>query len=183
MEAGLNASSRHSEPTCASSVKRKGKGPAWARRPRLAPQAAGGLGEWTLVMGGGGQTKASGAEGAKSSGAPPQRYVGGALRRRFTALIRQSLLVEQQRLHAAVFEFWYLVGDDLRQHLGELHAERLVHEGVEADLEKTLHHLEEAGRSGVRGQGSGVIRTATTGGPGLKTLLHQRNLFYVYVKK
>lgn len=53
--------------------------------------------------------------------------------------------MEQQRLDAPVFEFWYLVGDDLGQHLREFHAEGFIHKGVEADLEKALHHLGERG--------------------------------------
>lgn len=57
--------------------------------------------------------------------------------------LRQSLLMEQQSLHAPVFEFWYLVGDDLCQHLREFHAEGFIHKGVETDLEKTLNHLQE----------------------------------------
>ena len=51
--------------------------------------------------------------------------------------------MEQQSLHAPVFEFWYLVGDDLCQHLREFHAEGFIHKGVETDLEKTLNHLQE----------------------------------------
>lgn len=50
--------------------------------------------------------------------------------------------MKQQRFDAPVFEFWYLVGDDLRQHLWEFHAEGLIHKGVETDLQETLHHLE-----------------------------------------
>lgn len=49
--------------------------------------------------------------------------------------------MKQQRLDATVFEFWYLVGDDLRQHLREFHTEGFIHKGVETDLEKTLDHL------------------------------------------
>ena len=51
--------------------------------------------------------------------------------------------MKQKRLDAPVFEFWYLVGDDLRQHLREFHAEGFIHKGVEADLEEALDHLEE----------------------------------------
>lgn len=51
--------------------------------------------------------------------------------------------MKQQRLDTPVFEFWYLVGDDLRQHLRELHTEGFIHKGVETDLEKTLDHLQE----------------------------------------
>lgn len=51
--------------------------------------------------------------------------------------------MKQQRLDTSVFEFWYLVGDDLRQHLRELHTEGFIHKGVETDLEKTLDHLQE----------------------------------------
>ncbi len=51
--------------------------------------------------------------------------------------------MKQQRLDAPVFEFWYLVGDDLGQHLGEFHTEGFIHKGVETDLEKTLDHLED----------------------------------------
>lgn len=54
--------------------------------------------------------------------------------------------MKQQRLDAPIFEFWYLVGDDLRQHLREFHAEGFIHKGVETDLEKTLNHLEETSR-------------------------------------
>lgn len=57
--------------------------------------------------------------------------------------LRQSFLVEKQRFDASVFEFWYLVGDDLRQHLREFHAEGLIHKGVETELEESLDHLEE----------------------------------------
>lgn len=56
--------------------------------------------------------------------------------------------MEQQRLDAPVFEFWYLVGDDLGQHLREFHAEGFIHKGVEADLEKALHHLGQGQREG-----------------------------------
>lgn len=38
-------------------------------------------------------------------------------RAQFKALLhslRQSFLMKQQRLDAPIFEFWYLVGDDLR---------------------------------------------------------------------
>lgn len=54
--------------------------------------------------------------------------------------------MKQQRLDTPVFEFWYLVGDDLRQHLRELHTEGFIHKGVETDLEKTLDHLQEGRR-------------------------------------
>lgn len=57
--------------------------------------------------------------------------------------LRQSLLMKQQRLDAPVFEFWYLVADDLRQHLREFHTEGFIHKGVETDLQKTLDHLRE----------------------------------------
>lgn len=50
--------------------------------------------------------------------------------------------MEIQRLDASVLEFWYLVGDDLHQHLREFHAEGFIHKGVEAELEQTIHHLE-----------------------------------------
>lgn len=49
--------------------------------------------------------------------------------------------MKEELLDAAVFDFWYLVGDDLRQHLGELHTQRLVHECVEANVEEILYHL------------------------------------------
>lgn len=42
--------------------------------------------------------------------------------------------MKKQRLDAPIFEFWYLVGDDLRQHLWEFHTEGFIHKGVEADL-------------------------------------------------
>lgn len=57
--------------------------------------------------------------------------------------LRQSLLVEKQRFDASVLKFWYLVGDDLRQHIGEFHAEGFIHKGVETELDETLDHLEE----------------------------------------
>lgn len=57
--------------------------------------------------------------------------------------LRQSLLVEKQRFDASLLEFWYLVGDDLHQHLREFHAEGFIHKGVEAELEEPLNHLEE----------------------------------------
>lgn len=50
--------------------------------------------------------------------------------------------MKQQRLDAPIFEFWYLVTDDLCQHLREFHTEGFIHKGVETDLEKTLDHLE-----------------------------------------
>lgn len=56
--------------------------------------------------------------------------------------------MKQQRLDAPVFEFWYLVGDDLCQHLREFHTESFIHKGVEADLEKTLDHLEDISGGG-----------------------------------
>ena len=49
--------------------------------------------------------------------------------------------MKEQGLDGTVFDFWYLVGDDLGQHLRELHAQRLVDKGVEADLQQTFHHL------------------------------------------
>lgn len=58
--------------------------------------------------------------------------------------------MKQQRLDAPVFEFWYLVGDDLCQHLREFHTEGFIHKGVETDLEKTVDHLEETSRGGQR---------------------------------
>lgn len=74
---------------------------------------------------------------------PHERFV---VRAGFKALLhslRQSFLMKQQRLDAPIFKFWYLVGDDLCQHLREFHTEGFIHKGVETDLEKTLHHLEE----------------------------------------
>lgn len=49
--------------------------------------------------------------------------------------------MKKQRLDAPIFEFWYLVGDDLRQHLWEFHTQGFIHKGVEADLQETLDHL------------------------------------------
>lgn len=72
---------------------------------------------------------------------PRQRYTGRAGFKALLHSLRQSFLMKQQRLDAPVFEFWYLVGDDLRQHLREFHTEGFIHKGVEADLEKTLDHL------------------------------------------
>lgn len=54
--------------------------------------------------------------------------------------------MKQKRLDAPVLEFWYLVGDDLRQHLWEFHAQGFIHKGVETDLEKALYHLQETCR-------------------------------------
>lgn len=51
--------------------------------------------------------------------------------------------MKQQRLDAPVLEFWYLIGDYLRQHLWEFHTEGFIHKGVETDLEKAFDHLEE----------------------------------------
>lgn len=51
--------------------------------------------------------------------------------------------MEKQRFDASLFEFWYLVCDDLHQHLREFYAEGFIHKGVETELEKTLYHLEE----------------------------------------
>lgn len=51
--------------------------------------------------------------------------------------------MKQQSFHSAVFEFWYLAGDDLRQHVGEFHTEGFIHKRVEADLQETLNHLED----------------------------------------
>ena len=56
--------------------------------------------------------------------------------------------MKQQRLDAPVFQFWYLVRDDLRQHLREFHTEGFIHKGVETDLEKTVDHLGEKFRDG-----------------------------------
>ncbi len=33
------------------------------------------------------------------------------------------------------------MADDLRQHLGKLHAQRFIHKCVETEVEKPLHHL------------------------------------------
>lgn len=49
--------------------------------------------------------------------------------------------MKEKRLDAPVFDFRELVGDDLSQHLGELHAQGLVHERVEAEVQQSLHHL------------------------------------------
>lgn len=57
--------------------------------------------------------------------------------------LRRSFLVEKQRFDASVFEFWYLVCDDLHQHLREFYAEGFIHKGVETELEKTVNHLEK----------------------------------------
>ena len=54
----------------------------------------------------------------------------------------QSSLVEEEGLHAARLEFGQLVADDLRQHLGELHAQRLVDKRVEAEVEQPSDHLQ-----------------------------------------
>lgn len=54
--------------------------------------------------------------------------------------------MKQQSLDAPIFEFWYLVADDLRQHLRELHTKGFIHKSVETDLEKTLDHLEETSK-------------------------------------
>lgn len=58
--------------------------------------------------------------------------------------------MEKQRFDASVLEFWYLVGDDLHQHLREFHAEGFIHKGVEAELEETLDHLEETRSASAR---------------------------------
>lgn len=54
--------------------------------------------------------------------------------------------MKQQRLDTPIFEFWYLVGDDLCQHLWEFHTEGFIHKSVETDLEKTFDHLEETSK-------------------------------------
>lgn len=51
--------------------------------------------------------------------------------------------MEKQRFDASVLEFWYLVGDDLRQHVREFHAEGFIHKGVETELDEAVDHLEE----------------------------------------
>lgn len=55
--------------------------------------------------------------------------------------LRQSFLMKQQSFDVSIFEFWYLVGNDLCQHLRKFHTEGFIHKGVETDLEKTLDHL------------------------------------------
>lgn len=49
--------------------------------------------------------------------------------------------MEEEGLDAAGLELGQLVADDLGQHLGELHAQRLVDEGVEAEVEQAAYHL------------------------------------------
>ena len=56
--------------------------------------------------------------------------------------------MEEERLHAARLEFGQLVADDLRQHLGELHAQRLVDERVEAEVEQPSDHLQHSAGEG-----------------------------------
>lgn len=50
-------------------------------------------------------------------------------------------MMKQKRLDTPIFEFWYLVGDDLGQHLRELHTKGFIHKSVEADLQEAPHHL------------------------------------------
>lgn len=88
------------------------------------------------------QIRAIGEAGQAQAWGPREGRAG------FKALLhrlRQSFLVKQQRLDAPVFQFWYLVANDLRQHLRELHTEGFIHKGVETDLEKTINHLQEMG--------------------------------------
>ena len=78
----------------------------------------------------------------------PQRgaYTGRAGFKALIHSVRQSFLMKQQRFNAPIFDFWYLVGDDFCQHLWEFHTKGFIHKGVEADLQKTLNHLDNRHR-------------------------------------
>lgn len=49
--------------------------------------------------------------------------------------------MKEEGFDAAGLKLGQLVADDLGQHLGELHAQRLVDEGVEAEVEQPADHL------------------------------------------
>lgn len=83
--------------------------------------------------------KRSGVQGERSGA---RSRAGRAFKAGLHSL-RQSLLVEKQRFDASVVEFWYLVGDDLRQHVREFHSEGFIHKGVETELDEALNHLQE----------------------------------------
>lgn len=59
-------------------------------------------------------------------------------------LVQESLLVEVDRVSEARLHLWYLVTDDLHQHLGELHLQRLrLAKGVEAEVQQVPHELHD----------------------------------------
>lgn len=64
----------------------------------------------------GGKSKGSGLGGKRGA---LKRYTGRAEFKALLHSLRQSFLMKQQRLDTPVFEFWYLVTDDLCQHLRE----------------------------------------------------------------
>lgn len=53
----------------------------------------------------------------------------------------RSFLVEKEGFDAAGLDFGKLVADNLGQHLRELHAQRFIHKGVKAEVEKPADHL------------------------------------------
>lgn len=58
--------------------------------------------------------------------------------------LKESLLVEVDRVSEARLHLWYLVADDLHQHFGELHLQRLrLTEGVEAEVQQVPHELHD----------------------------------------
>lgn len=55
----------------------------------------------------------------------------------------QSLLVKVKDVREARLHLWYLVADDLHQHLGKLHLQSLrLAEGVEAEVQQVSHQLQ-----------------------------------------
>lgn len=58
-------------------------------------------------------------------------------------LFSESLLVEVDCVSEARLHLWYLVTDDLHQHLGELHLQGLgLTKGVEAEVQQVPHQLD-----------------------------------------
>lgn len=54
----------------------------------------------------------------------------------------ESLLVEVDCVSEARLHLWYLVTDDLHQHLGELHLQGLgLAKGVEAEVQQVPHQI------------------------------------------
>lgn len=63
---------------------------------------------------------------------------------RLTEPSNESLLVEVDRVGEARLHLWYLVADDLDQHLGELHLQGLgLAKGVETEVQQIPHQLDK----------------------------------------
>lgn len=105
---------------------------SWGGRGRIPRGGLGKQEESNQSDGVGRKSKGSGLRGERGA---LERYTGRAEFKALLHSLRQSFLMKQQRLDAPVFEFWYLVTDDLCQHLREFHTEGFIHKCVETDLE------------------------------------------------